>query len=192
MAGVDVGGGGKGGRRSLDSEINMIPMIDLLMVTISFLLITAVWTHMSRLEATAKVPGNDVTPPCEGTCAPEQTLHVDVRDDERFVLTWREGQTIVRSVEVPRQELVIAERGVRVVRFPELAARVSEEWNANGKHRAPSDAKRDRVVVHTPNDTPYATLIGVIDAVSSPQRDYAAPGSKPAKTSAFDVTFAVN
>ncbi len=35
MAGVDVAGLGGGRRRSLDSEINMIPMIDLLMVTIS-------------------------------------------------------------------------------------------------------------------------------------------------------------
>ena len=50
MAGVDVGGGGKGGRKSLDSEINMIPMIDLLMVTISFLLITAVWTQIAGLQ----------------------------------------------------------------------------------------------------------------------------------------------
>ena len=41
MGGVDVGGGG-GGRRQTDSEINMIPFIDLLLVTISFLLITAV------------------------------------------------------------------------------------------------------------------------------------------------------
>ena len=56
MAGVDVGGG-KGKRRSLDSEINMIPMIDLLMVTIAFLLITAVWSHMSRINADAQVPG---------------------------------------------------------------------------------------------------------------------------------------
>ena len=56
MGGVNVGGG-KGGRRSLDSEINMIPMIDLLMVTIAFLLITAVWTHMARINADAQVPG---------------------------------------------------------------------------------------------------------------------------------------
>src|SRR5262249_9164018 len=48
MAGVSVGGS-RGPRRSLDSEINMIPMIDLLMVTISFLLITAVWVHSQRL-----------------------------------------------------------------------------------------------------------------------------------------------
>jgi len=55
MGGVSVDSGGKGGRRSLDSEINMIPMIDLLMVTISFLLITAVWTHMSRINASISV-----------------------------------------------------------------------------------------------------------------------------------------
>ena len=35
----------------------MIPFIDLLMVTISFLLITAVWSHMSRINADAQVPG---------------------------------------------------------------------------------------------------------------------------------------
>jgi len=42
MAGVNVDTGGKGGRRSVDSEINMIPMIDLLVCAIAFLLITAV------------------------------------------------------------------------------------------------------------------------------------------------------
>jgi hypothetical protein len=38
---------------------------------------------------------------------------------------------------------------------------------------------------------PYATLIGVIDAVSAPQRDFAS-GGKTTTVSAFDVTFAVN
>jgi len=57
MGGVDLGTGGGGKRKSVDSEINMIPMIDLLMVTISFLLITAVWTHMARINADAQVPG---------------------------------------------------------------------------------------------------------------------------------------
>jgi len=57
MAGVNVESGGKGGRRAVDSEINMIPMIDLLVCAISFLLITAVWSHMSRINADAQVPG---------------------------------------------------------------------------------------------------------------------------------------
>ena len=55
MAGVDAAPEG-GRRRALDSQINMIPMIDLLMVTVSFLLITAVWSTMGRMEASANVP----------------------------------------------------------------------------------------------------------------------------------------
>src|SRR3954469_16830582 len=100
MGGVDVGGA-KGPRKQLDSEINMIPMIDLLMVTISFLLITAVWVHMSRIDAEAKVPG-PATPPCEGTeCQPEARLHVETKDPAKFVLVWKQGATIVRSTDVP-------------------------------------------------------------------------------------------
>jgi biopolymer transport protein ExbD len=52
MGGVDVGGGG-GGKRSVNSDINMIPFIDLLMVTIAFLLITAVWVSFSRINVNA-------------------------------------------------------------------------------------------------------------------------------------------
>ncbi|MDY0059017.1 MAG: biopolymer transporter ExbD [Myxococcota bacterium] len=53
--------GGKGGRRSLNSEINLIPMIDLLIVSISFLLITAVWTQLSRLNVMQQMPGQPNT-----------------------------------------------------------------------------------------------------------------------------------
>lgn len=62
--------GGKGGRRPLDTEINLIPMIDLLIVSISFLLITAVWTQLSRLNVMQQMPGQDVAqdrPPEEKT-----------------------------------------------------------------------------------------------------------------------------
>jgi len=52
MGGVDVGGG-NGKKRATNSDINMIPFIDLLMVTIAFLLITAVWTTNSRINADA-------------------------------------------------------------------------------------------------------------------------------------------
>jgi len=56
---VDTGGG-KGGRKSVDSEVNMIPMIDLLVCCISFLLITAVWSHMSRINAMRRCPGRRI------------------------------------------------------------------------------------------------------------------------------------
>src|ERR1700691_5394676 len=92
MGGVDVGLGG-GRRRSLDSEINMIPMIDLLMVTISFLLITAVWTHMARVDMDAQVAGRSPA----AHRAPvflEKQLHVEMRSFGKFVLEWKQGRTV--------------------------------------------------------------------------------------------------
>jgi len=68
--GISMETSGKGGRRPLDTEINLIPMIDLLIVSISFLLITAVWTQLSRLNVMQQMPGQDVAqdrPPEEKT-----------------------------------------------------------------------------------------------------------------------------
>jgi biopolymer transport protein TolR len=48
--GMDLGGGGKGGKKSLDTAINLVPFIDLMAVTISFLIMTAVWTQIGRLQ----------------------------------------------------------------------------------------------------------------------------------------------
>jgi len=45
-----VESGGKGKKKSLDSELNLVPFIDLLSCLISFLLITAVWTQISSLK----------------------------------------------------------------------------------------------------------------------------------------------
>lgn len=190
MAGVNLGNGGKGGRKSLDSEINMIPMIDLLMVTISFLLITAVWVHAQRLTADAQVPGNPLdTPPCEGAeCKEDPKLHVVAADPAKFMLVWKQGQTVIRTVDVPREP---KKHGSGGVSFPALAERVSNEWNGSGLHREATDKKLDRAVVHAPNDMPYSELIAVMDAVSQPKRSYAV-GSTVAKTNAFDVTFAVD
>ena len=43
---------GKGGKKPLDAAMNLIPFIDLLSCCISFLLITAVWTQMARMNVT--------------------------------------------------------------------------------------------------------------------------------------------
>ena len=48
MGGVDVSDGGGGKKRSINAEINLVPFIDLLFVTLAFLLITAVWVTNSR------------------------------------------------------------------------------------------------------------------------------------------------
>jgi len=44
------GGGGKRKKKALDAVINVVPAIDLLSCCITFLLYTAVWTQISRLQ----------------------------------------------------------------------------------------------------------------------------------------------
>ena len=49
---------GKGGKKPLDAAINLVPFIDLLSCCISFLLITAVWTQLARMDVQQKQPGS--------------------------------------------------------------------------------------------------------------------------------------
>ena len=197
MGGVNVDSGGRGGRRSLDTEINMIPMIDLLMVTISFLLITAVWVQSSRIDASANVPGTDTSPPCTeaagGPCKPEARLHVQTTDPSKFLLVWKEGPTVVRTAEVPREPTRVkyGKDGKTAVAFPALAARIAEEWKSAGVHRDPTDRKFDHAVVHAGNEMPYGEIVAVMDAVSRPQRGVLQSG-KTEQAAAFEMTFATD
>jgi biopolymer transport protein ExbD len=189
MAGVNVEGK-RGGRRAVDSELNMVPMIDLLMVTISFLLLTAVWVHMSRLEGHARSPGNDVETPCEGAaCAPEARLHVETKDPTKFVLVWKQGINVIRTVDVARNATRTGKNDA--IAFPDLAVHVAGEWRAAGRHRDATDRAFDHAVVHAANDMPYRELIGVMDAVAQPKRPLA-DGTKLSHPSAFQITFATD
>lgn len=60
FAGVPAGARG---RRALDAALNLVPFIDLLSCCIAFLLITAVWTSLARL---------DVAPAGGTSCANEE------------------------------------------------------------------------------------------------------------------------
>src|SRR5687767_6741247 len=77
MAGVSVPeSGGARGKKSLDLEIPLVPFIDLLSSLIVFLLMTAVWTQIARLElkqGNAAPPNPNETPP------PEKEKTVDLR-----------------------------------------------------------------------------------------------------------------
>lgn len=191
MGGVDVGGGGNSKRKSLDSSVNMIPFIDLLMVTIAFLLITAVWSHMARLNADAQVPGPPRPDVEQEKVEPEKQLHIELRSTDKFVLIWKQGGTTVNSVDVERKDKIDMEGATEIVRYPALAEKIAAEWKANGQHSNPTDKKLDQAILHTDNKTEYKYIIGVIDAVYSPKRDMSL-GGKTEKVSAFNVTFAVN
>jgi biopolymer transport protein ExbD len=62
---VSVESGGKSGKKSLNADLNLVPYIDLLTCMVAFLLITAVWTQLARLQAQQKGQGQagEETPP---------------------------------------------------------------------------------------------------------------------------------
>jgi biopolymer transport protein TolR len=62
---VSVDTGGKGGKKPLNADLNLVPYIDLLTCMVAFLLITAVWSQLARLEAHQKGQGQagEDTPP---------------------------------------------------------------------------------------------------------------------------------
>ena len=74
--GMDVGGG-KGGKKSLDVSINLTPFIDLMAVTISFLIMTAVWTQIGRLQVSqAGGPSTEEEQQQEQTKTVQLTLYI--------------------------------------------------------------------------------------------------------------------
>jgi biopolymer transport protein TolR len=60
--GMDLGNTGKGGKKPLDAAINLVPFIDLMAVTISFLIMTAVWTQIGRLQVSQSAQSADSEP----------------------------------------------------------------------------------------------------------------------------------
>ena len=55
--GVSIDSGGGGRRKDVNAELLLVPYIDLLTCMIDFLLITAVWTQLARLEVQQKGQG---------------------------------------------------------------------------------------------------------------------------------------
>jgi biopolymer transport protein ExbD len=67
MGGISMEGGG-GGKKSTNSEIPLVPFIDLLLCCVMFLLVTAVWNQLARIDANQQQPGQqapDDPPPEE-------------------------------------------------------------------------------------------------------------------------------
>lgn len=179
MAGVDVGGGGK--RRGIDAEVNMIPFIDLLFVTVAFLLITAVWTQAKQISSNAEVPGE------AGPTTPEvaRQLEVAVRDTS-FELTWREGGTVVASTSVPKKPLEIEGH----VGYPELAKKLGDEWSQHG--RTERDCRRGcqtTAIMRTDDKLPFREVVAVLDALSARTHEAVLADGSKVQVPVFNTTF---
>jgi len=180
MAGINIEGGGR--KKALDSEINMIPMIDLLMVTVSFLLITAVWSTMGRVDANAQVPGdpNAATP----QAVPETRVHVEIRDESHFTVSVKQAETVLDSREIEDHAVPVG-TATHGLEYAGLARELALDWSQRGVHRAPGDKERDVVVLHVGNDVRFEAIVRVMDAALGVKRPQTAD-------SAYRVTFAAH
>lgn len=179
MAVIDVAG--RTGRRELNHDLPLVPFIDFLLCIVAFLLVTAVWSQMARLDANAKVPGLQEGAPA----APTPELHVDMRPRDHFVLAWRQGSTVLAEEEVPRERAAVFGGEVR---YPELSRRVATSWTQSGLHRAAADPRRDRAVLHAGNDAAFAEIVAAMDAIAGVRRT----ASNGRDAAAFDVVFAAD
>jgi biopolymer transport protein ExbD len=184
MAGVDVGSGG-GRKKATNADVNMIPFIDLLFVTVAFLLITAVWSTSGRVATNADVPGREE---CHGDCGDDPTaLHVVVGEND-FALQWRHGKTVLSETHLPKHEIAVGTAGVR---YEGLAETIAREWKEHRSHVDPADRKTDLAVLHSDDRASFRELVAVLDAVHATQRDYRLGDGALHRMPAFATTFAV-
>jgi biopolymer transport protein ExbD len=151
MAGAAPTPTSSGGRKSVNAELNLIPFIDLFSVLISFLLITAVWTQIARINVDNKVgtgAGQGQKPP----------------DDVQLAVTIGEGGFLVSEatlIRTPDGQIVPDERKIEVPKrggqldFEELARKLREM-------RSKYPAKGD-ILVRSQDKIPYKDLIGTMD-----------------------------
>ena len=171
MAGISVGGASSG-RRNYDLTLPLVPFIDFMVCLIAFLIVTAVWTQASRINATGRAPGEllGLAP------QPQKELHL-VASSGGFELRWQQGATVLETRQLPRVEVTVGSE----TRFPALSEAITKEWQAQGVHRAPTDQQLDRAVLHVPNNLPFSEMVALLDALHAPRRG---------KLSAFDVALA--
>jgi biopolymer transport protein TolR len=106
MASIDTGPG-RGGKKAVDSNIPLIPFIDLLLCCVMFLLVTAVWNQLASHDAVQEVPGQDtaVDPP------PEKLRLVLRVDTSGYVVSSTAGDSIaIPKLDGAYDEVALAER----------------------------------------------------------------------------------
>src|SRR3954464_2122409 len=93
MAGISSGGG-HGGKKSVDHSVPLVPFIDLLLCCVMFLLVTAVWNQLARLNANQQQPGQPQmdTPPPE---TPQIKLILQVQAAGYTIATTAGDQTAI-------------------------------------------------------------------------------------------------
>ena len=113
----------KGGKKSLDANINLVPYIDMLMTIMTFLMMTAVWTQIAMLEVQNASGGPDQQQEEPDPNAPKPVM-----------------------ILVGKEQVVVQEEGAEPRPFPATAD--GYDFNAiNIELKRLKDARQDRQVV---------------------------------------------
>ncbi len=159
----------------------MVPFIDLLMVTISFLLITAVWSSMARLNANAQVPSPQKKVETEKKPKEKEpaVLHVRVSDkDKKFILQWQSGN---KTDDLVSLDMEADASG----RYPKLEEEIKKAyvsgqgpqnlygddpgWESSLANEHGANAL-NQAILHVDNAFPFSEVVKVIDAIYVPRR----------------------
>jgi biopolymer transport protein ExbD len=140
--GMDLGDA-KGPKKPLDATINLVPFIDLMAVTISFLIMTAVWTQIGRLQVSGGGGDGDPTPEKDDKTVPV-TLLLSEKDLRLTVGTSTfDPIPIVRD---PKQQIDLTKLSER---FKDVKEKLGPDQTA--------------ITVQTEDAVRYEDLVHVID-----------------------------
>jgi biopolymer transport protein ExbD len=147
MAGGGAPAPTKGGKRTVDFTVNLVPTIDLLSVLISFLLITAVWTQLARINANQMLPKTTDTPQ-EDKQDEEKILRLLVADEEVIVKYGDDAPVVIKAGET------------------EMVGKLAESIKAlvAQKDKIP-DPHKQKVQIGAYDNVHYSRLIQVMDVM---------------------------
>lgn len=139
--GAPVPSGG-GGKKSVDFQLNLVPMIDLLSVLISFLLMSAVWTQVARIEVkqSPNLPSDE--PPQEQD---EEKLDLNIVIKATGYTVTKKGGQVVKEIEKIGDTY-------DTTALAELLEQLAAEFPTN-----------EEVTVTSEDRIPYQELISVMD-----------------------------
>lgn len=141
MGGAAAEPSGKGGKKSLDANINLVPYIDMLMTIMTFLMMTAVWTQIAMLEVQNASGGAEATAEEPDPNAPKPIL-----------------------ILAGKEQVTVQEEGQEARPFP--ATQDGYDFNGIGiELKRLKDARKDREVVKIQSEDgiQYQHLTRLID-----------------------------
>jgi biopolymer transport protein TolR len=141
MGGAAAEPSGKGGKKALDANINLVPYIDMLMTIMTFLMMTAVWTQIAMLEVQNASGG------------PEDQAEEPDPDRPKAVM-----------VLAGKESITIQEEGAEPRSFPATA----DGYDFNGARieiKRLKDARPDRqeVKIQSEDGVTYQNITAIID-----------------------------